>query len=101
MVKPDLESATALFMHRKIKRDLIADLNSLPEHPGNEEGPMLDLQRVVRDYFAKFPRAGKQFVAGYLAALRVSATDQLDNVQRDELAMTLLNFLPPAKQGGK
>jgi hypothetical protein len=101
MVKPDLETAIAPLMHRKIKRDMVADLNSLPEHPGNEDEPMLDLGRVVREYFTKFPRAGKQFVVGYLAALRVTATNQLDNAQRDELAMTLINILHSTKQGGK
>jgi hypothetical protein len=101
MVKPDLETAIALLMHPKIKRDLVADLNSLPEHPGNEDEPMLDLGRVVREYLTKFPKDGKQFVAGYLAALRVTAANQLDNAQRDELAMTLINILHSTKQGGK
>jgi hypothetical protein len=96
MVKPDLEAALA-----KIKRDMVADLNSLPEHPGNEEEPILDLGLVLREYLTNFPKDGKQFVVGYLAALRVTAANQLDNAQRDELAITLINILHPTKQGRK
>jgi hypothetical protein len=90
--KPDLDTATALML-RKVKRDMVADLNSLPKHQPDEEGPMIDLSRVIGDYLAKFPNDGKQFIIGYLAALRVTAAIQLDNTQRDKLALTLINIL--------
>jgi hypothetical protein len=96
-MKPELDARNESLMLSKIKRQMTSDLNSLPEHPANEEEPMLDLQRVLREYLESHPNDGKQFALGYLAALGATTIKQLDNDQRDKFAITLINLLHPTK----